>query len=293
MTKTFLLGLGAQKAGTTWLHDYLSNADCTDLGFIKEYHFLDVRHKERDSITVRKRGFKRKLVEGARQLLQEDTISFEACPHIWVRLAWHSQPSLYYEYFTGLLRPSGVTLTGDLTPDNCILDASALREIYSQFSDRGVCVKPVFLMRDPVERIWSAIRMNRRKGKALVEDDDEKEILRRLKLRTVMERSSYHKTLSAIKAVFEPQDCFISLYEEVFTPTEISRLCSVLNIEYVPPDFEKHLNKTEKKSDISDEAVKAVAKHLEESYSAAAAHFGSEKILKLWPSAKYVLSGFQ
>ena len=38
---TFVLGAGAQKAGTTWLHAYLSHFDDVDFGPIKEYHVWD------------------------------------------------------------------------------------------------------------------------------------------------------------------------------------------------------------------------------------------------------------
>ena len=39
--KTFLIGLGAQKAGTSWLWDYIDAASGTDMGPVKEYHVLD------------------------------------------------------------------------------------------------------------------------------------------------------------------------------------------------------------------------------------------------------------
>ena len=39
----FLLGLGAQKAGTTWLHEQLQRRADTDFGVLKEYHVHDAR----------------------------------------------------------------------------------------------------------------------------------------------------------------------------------------------------------------------------------------------------------
>ena len=40
-TGTFLLGLGAQKAGTAWMHRYLESSPQCDPGFRKEYHVWD------------------------------------------------------------------------------------------------------------------------------------------------------------------------------------------------------------------------------------------------------------
>ncbi len=39
--KTFLLGVGAQKAGTTWLHRYLADSQQVVRGYRKEYHVFD------------------------------------------------------------------------------------------------------------------------------------------------------------------------------------------------------------------------------------------------------------
>ena len=41
MKKTFLLGIGAQKAGTTWLYQYLSEHPNCDFTLGKEYHALN------------------------------------------------------------------------------------------------------------------------------------------------------------------------------------------------------------------------------------------------------------
>ena len=41
MTKTFLLGVGCQKGGTTWLYDYLATSPQFKHGHRKEYHVFD------------------------------------------------------------------------------------------------------------------------------------------------------------------------------------------------------------------------------------------------------------
>ena len=46
MQKTFLLGVGAQKAGTSWLHDQLNRRRDADFGFLKEYHVFDALELE-------------------------------------------------------------------------------------------------------------------------------------------------------------------------------------------------------------------------------------------------------
>ena len=42
MEKNFILGVGCQKGGTSWLHSQLDKSHHTDFGFLKEYHVFDV-----------------------------------------------------------------------------------------------------------------------------------------------------------------------------------------------------------------------------------------------------------
>ena len=42
--RTFVLGVGAQKAGTTWLHSYIASNATAHMGFTKEYHIWDAVH---------------------------------------------------------------------------------------------------------------------------------------------------------------------------------------------------------------------------------------------------------
>ena len=39
--KTFILGVGARKCGTTWLYDRFKANKMVNMGFQKEYHILD------------------------------------------------------------------------------------------------------------------------------------------------------------------------------------------------------------------------------------------------------------
>ena len=51
--KTFILGIGAQKAGTSWLHQYINNDQRANLGQMKEYHYWN-------SIFVESENYKNK-----------------------------------------------------------------------------------------------------------------------------------------------------------------------------------------------------------------------------------------
>src|SRR6185312_14812353 len=44
--KIFVLGVGAQRAGTSWLNSYLSSHPCVSMSQIKELHYFDALWSE-------------------------------------------------------------------------------------------------------------------------------------------------------------------------------------------------------------------------------------------------------
>ena len=75
------------------------------------------------------------------------------------------EPDHYFDYFSGLLAAPEARLTADITPAYAGLAVQRLAMICAGFQSRGVRPVAVYLMRDPVERVWSAVRMDvRRRG---------------------------------------------------------------------------------------------------------------------------------
>ena len=137
----FLLGVGAQKTGTSWLHQQLHRRRDVDFGFLKEYHVHDARTVPE---LLRFRQLQTKFLQ-PRTWIQ---------PRSWMRQLFIHNPELYSDYFAWLLhrprlRGSQILLTGDITPSYALLSAETLEEIKTNFEQRGVAVRPVFLMGDP------------------------------------------------------------------------------------------------------------------------------------------------
>ena len=221
----FLLGIGAQKAGTTWLHAQLNHRRDADFGFLKEYHV-------HDALTLPEAGFSNRR---RRSLLK---------PRTWRRQRFLDRPERYYAYFADRLKRRGILLTGDITPSYCGLSADTLDSIRRGFKAYSIPVRPVFLMRDPIERIISSARMQRRK-QGLFDSAGEVAALRELcrqRPERIDLRGDYGHTLKALDAAFGLSHCFVDLYEQLFTPTCWIRLCRVLNIPYEEPQWEQKLN---------------------------------------------------
>ena len=265
---TFVLGLGAQKAGSSWLHAQLNRRRDAEFGFLKEYHIHDAR-------TLPEAGFSNRR---QRSLIK---------PRTWRRQRFIDKPERYYDYFASLLRRPSIQLTGDITPSYSALTPETLRAIQAGFAERDIPIRPIFLMRDPIERIISSQRMQLRKQNQL-NHAAEVEALRQLSVERperVTLRSDYGHTLMALAQVFDPSECFIDLYERLFTPTSWQRLCDVLNVPYEEPNWEQQVNVSRTDTSIPDEVLAALGAWQGPTLTAVRHHMGDLDLAQLWPLA--------
>ena len=265
---TFVLGLGAQKAGSSWLHAQLNRRRDAEFGFLKEYHIHDAR-------TLPEAGFSNRR---KRSLIK---------PRTWRRQRFIAQPQRYYDYFTKLLHRTGIRLTGDITPSYSALSIGTLMEIKANFEQRKIRLRPVFLMRDPIERIISSQRMQLRKQNQL-DHEAEVEALRKLCIERperVTLRSNYSHTLMALQQVFDPSECFVDLYERLFTPSSWQRLCDVLNVPYEEPDWEEQVNVSRTDTSIPDELLAELGDWQAPNLTAVRQSMGHLDLAQLWPLA--------
>ena len=264
----FLLGLGAQKAGTSWLHAQLNRRRDADFGFLKEYHI-------HDALTLPAAGFSGR---SRRSLLK---------PRTWRRQRFLDRPERYYAYFARLLRRPGIQLTGDITPSYCGLSASTLLTIHAGFINQGIPVKPLFLMRDPIERIVSSLRMQRRK-QGLQDSAGEIQALRDLcreRPERINLRSDYGHTLTALQDSFGLKQCFIGTYEQLFHRDYWAELCRFLGVQYQEPQWEQRVNVSRTDTDLPEELLKQLGQWQEATLAAVQLHCPELDLNQLWPTA--------
>lgn len=273
--KVFLLGVGAQKAGTTWLHDYLAAAPEADFGFAKEYHVFDALTLP-DCVNFRKRI--------ARQTIR----SLKKPAETWMaqgkvrRAAFLADPEMYFDYFARLLQQDGIRLTGDITPTYAGLSEETLTRIRDGFAARGITVRPVFLMRDPVERLQSMVRMSFRDRKIRPSYEQETRMMRR-KLATPGEqlRSDYAHTIRMLDTVFGTE-AFYEFYERLFADASIRRLCDHLGIAWRTADFGTRKNVSRTENDLTPEDRQVFAHRYRKVYGFCGQRFGQGLIDMVW-----------
>ncbi len=288
---TFVLGVGCQKGGTTWLHAYLAGLPECDFGHFKEYHVLDVHYfpynfrfrKRQEALLRRKLRVLKELpaVEKPRSRPQlAKTIA---------RVDFHNNLRSYFDYFAMLAaRRKEVHVVGDITPAYALLPQEALLRARKAMIPRGFDVKVIFLMRDPIERLHSAARMNVRDRGHDGESDVPPDVAVFEKLLsddTQMGRSNYEMTITNLEAVFPVEDIHYAFYEDLFNETSIKKVTDFLGITYEKPDFDARLNTTEKTSDLPIELLETARRELAPVYDFVQARFPDVDLKTLWQHA--------
>jgi len=229
--KTFVLGVGAQKAGTSWLFEYLSGRGDIYMPR-KELHFFDAKF---GPLARRKRRRIRQRATGAKRGKNE-------------MLAIKSQgdPGLYRKYFESRI-PAHLKLFGEISPSYALIGEDGFRAVRELFPN----VRVIFLMRDPISRFYSQLRMEiGRRGTTRA--------LKRIagKRRSeLLARSRYEQTLQSLDQVFAPSEVLCLFYETLFCRNSIQSLCRFLDVPYAEPDFQKIVNASESETSPVEEDV--------------------------------------
>ena len=272
----FLLGVGAQKAGTSWLYEQLQRRADTDFGVLKEYHVHDAR-------TVPELARFRRIdlsLTRPRSWIQ---------PRSLMRQVFIRRPGLYYSYFTWLLRRPrrtghAIGLTGDITPSYAALSAETLQTIQTGFLNRGISVRPVFLMRDPIERLLSSQRMKQRKSGRHDVEEELSDLRRRIRKGPSL-RSQYGRTLENLSRSFGLQQCHIGLYETLFQPEPYAQLCEFLGLPYQEPAWEQRVNASASDTVIPDDLLAELGRLLADDVMAVRQWLPEADLDQHWPTA--------
>lgn len=198
----FLLNVGAEKAGTTWLHHYFkSHPDFHDMG--KELNVL-----QRDDLVP-------------------------TFADVW---KYKSDVSKYFDDVSKLNR-----VTGDFTHYEGSTE-NIFRIIKQGFLQHDIEVIPVYIMRDPIKRAWSAWNM-------LGGGTDFDMPVPAQFLLTNYLQCKYKETVEALGNVFAKPLYFF--YEDFFQQKHVDVICDELEIER-HPTLDAVINKGMYTQEVSD-----------------------------------------
>lgn len=261
----YVIGIGAQKAGTTWLADYLSHHKQVYMSPIKELHYFDATYVPELSSD---NGLRQRLRAVAAANLRQKSYSEQRARMLSAladRVSFRSL-SDYRRYFE--TRAGNKQIYCEFTPSYAVLNEEGFTAMRQLADD----VKLIFLMRDPVDRFWSAARMYARSQNVPVQKIDTLKLLDNPQFSF---RANYQRTLDAAYKAFNPEHVHVEFYERLFTPEAIQRISSFIGIDYVQPDFQKEVNKGEM-ADMPSRVCEAARQKLDSIYLWARATYGDQ-----------------
>jgi len=245
---TLLYGIGATKAGTSWLHAWLSEHPEVHLWPHKELHYFNAIDDGRvmqqiDQICERRATLR------ARMKTTSDAARLDRLAH---RVA-------EFDRYLGLIGPGRIDpaaylrflsegrgaahVVGDVTPAYALLSEERLRYM----ARLGPRTRFVYLLRDPVDRLWS----NARAMAAMRGGDADR--VRRAALqifdrwvdgreRALAARCDYGGALRRLFAAVPEADRFVGFYEEMFAPEATAAICAFLGIAPVAAPVSQPVN---------------------------------------------------
>lgn len=232
---TYLIGLGATKAGTTWLFRYLAGHPDCHMRAVKELHYFD--SLEKGSFAHQIKVNRAKLAKQAEELAT-------AAPRRAERLRLSMRDlqdwlavldkgaedrAAYCAYLEGWR--GNRRLVGDITPAYSDLSAERLRSLATLAPD----MRFVYLLREPVARFWSHVRMVAARAATAPGDfaAEASRVLDRVlagEPSEIAKRSDYAGTLTRLRDAIAPQQLLVMFQERLLSAPGLAELCRFLGI---------------------------------------------------------------
>lgn len=246
--RTLMFGVGATKAGTSWLHRYLCDHPQCDLPAMKELHYFDRiggDHLEKE--LTRLAGVRASLITealtargGKAARLDARIDEVEAWIDVMRRGAVEHDA---YLAFLGRNADAGTRLVGDITPAYGLLDEAILSEMAKMAPD----TRFVMLLRDPLDRLWSNLRMmagwRLKEGEEITAKSHALfDRMLRGKEAPVVDRSDYTGMLTRLQNVVPENRVHIAFYETLFAQKTVDRICQFLGLEPRPGSFDHRIH---------------------------------------------------
>lgn len=236
MYPDFLI-VGAQKAGTTWLYRNLRAHPQVWMPHVKELHYFDEKIKTKGGPLDRLRGDRSEDVRWRRQVqaqMKRYPKKFsETPPKLFVgEVAWDLRYFLRRpndRWYASLFEPGRGKISGEATPDYSVLGPDEISHVY-ELMPRA---KIIFLMRNPVERAWSAASMAFRVAGRDAGTLSKEELRPHLVGKRARRMTDYLGTLEGWGRFYPPEQIFVGFIEDIsFFPAELlSRLYAFLGTD--------------------------------------------------------------
>ena len=239
--KVDFLGIGAQKAATSWLYQNLRQHPDIWMPPRKELHYFDRSPLYPSSSELASerlinrlfgtepynKGFMSRFTRGLARSIKDNNLN-------------HARWALSYflgtysdDWYRSLFASGGGKVKGEITPSYSILNLEDVKHINEMFPE----LKVILILRNPIERAWSHVRFDW--GHLVLNGPGQLD-----KVRQFIDdpnqslRSDYVRTLDIWSACFPKDQLFIGFYDDIVErPQEVlGNLCQFLGLSVFSND---------------------------------------------------------
>jgi hypothetical protein len=257
------IGIGAQKAGTTWLH---RNLQAHPEIFMprKEVRYFDKKINDRSNAITRLFGRRRTDEQWRRHVKRWTSAHLMKNPSLQ-DLRWGFKYfMLPYndKWYGSVFEPKKGRQAGEISPAYSALGRDSVAHVHSLMPD----AKIVFFMRSPIERVWSQTVMSfHRVEKESAASVAEEELFQRLERDSSWKLSNYLRTFENWGSFYPDEHIFVGFLEDIhFFPREL--LKSLYEFLGVDPTFEPPLTDKKVYSKSAGSMPTKIAVHLARNY---------------------------
>jgi hypothetical protein len=220
------VGIGAQKAGTTWLSHNLQLHPEIWMPGIKELHYFNERIDDPKNPVSRLYGkitgegtVNRRWRRQVRNRLRHHWNRFSREEFLWDLKYYAGAPG--DGWYASLFEPGRGKVKGEITPAYSMLGRDGVARVHDLLPQ----AKLIFMMRNPIERAWSQLVMRLDKaGRRDVGSARHRRLQRNFEREGYRARTDYLRTLENWTRFYPEERIFVGFLEDIhFYPEELLR----------------------------------------------------------------------
>ena len=248
--------IGAEKAGTTWLYDNIRHHPEIWLPPppFKELHYFDDRipNKSLQHIGRFNHG---NLVRRYSPIIRDPRWS--TFRWLW-RFNHHKNDSM--QWYRSLFSAEG-KLSGDITPTYSTLDERGVEYVRRVVKEN---CKVILILRDPVSRFWSSIKMLYRYNNRDIRNEDASSITKELERPYMALKSDYPRIINIWRMYFPNNQFGIYFYDDLVLDSDaflksILQFLKLGNSDWKSPALNKRSNTDKNLIDMPNDIKAAVS----------------------------------
>lgn len=265
MIDNLFLCVGAQKAGTTWLHSQLENHEDISFSDVKEVHYFNTIHNGSILLTRRKVEHLERLIKNNKHSLERYFSDLSSGKKVDAGIDRLLSP-VDDEWYMSLFSNKTGKYAADFSPEYALIG----KEGFSNVKRISENQKIIYMMRDPISRAISAIKYYYKMHNTNISEVPIESMRALAQSNLILNMSMYDITIKELRSCFNQDQVLYMFYENVMANKQesIDTVCNFLDISKVSipeAQLSKRVNVTED-FDIDGDIISLLREKLANTY---------------------------